>query len=96
MTRKNKTQARGKKNNKEKKKKKIQNSKLEIKNLNTKRCTRNASLVMMDTKMQKAKKRHRVLNMRCVLGQKSTKKKGDTTKRKRWMSKVQKEGARFK
>jgi hypothetical protein len=68
MTRENKMQIRGTKDNEEKHKMKTQNSKPKIKNLNTKRCMKNTSLVMMDIDMQRAKKRHCIFNMRCVLG----------------------------
>jgi hypothetical protein len=57
MTRKNKMQARRKRDSEKEKKMKIQNSKPKIKNLNTKRCTRSTSLVMMDTDMERAKKK---------------------------------------
>jgi hypothetical protein len=67
MIRENKLQVRGKRDNAEEKKMKTQNSKPKNKNLNTKRCMRSASLVMMDIEIQRAKKRCCVLNVRCAL-----------------------------
>jgi hypothetical protein len=53
-----------------------EHSKPKIKNLNTKRCVR------MDTNMQRTKKRRCILNARCALRHKLTKRWGNNEKKK--------------
>ncbi len=53
-----------------------EHSKPKIKNLNTKGCVR------MDIDMQRTKKRHHILNVRCALGHKSTVRRRDDEKKK--------------